>query len=394
MSEAIRERLRILVAAAFEAGSHFAHAINTVKMAQGFASLGHEVTIVCRASSEGRLDHLQLSADYGVADSIRWIQSPSRLLNLRIGPDWGFAVLALAAALRVRPHLVYARNYTVPYLTSLFGIPTAAETHAHPDNRTRPFLRLMRASANRRFGLLVTISGFLADSYCSLGAPREKIGIFPSGSDVGLFGRPNRLPTSPYNGRGPVVAYSGHLYDYKGIPTILEAAALLPDVQFHFIGGLPEDIGRQTERSQSLGLSNIFFHGMKLHAEVPPYLWHADALLLAPSASHPSAQWTSPVKLGEYLASGTPVVATSIPALQDWLTDKEVRFVEPDNPRRLAEGIEDVLRNKPYANGLSLAGMKKAALFSYERRAKAIIERMQSWKVDGQDENRGLNQRS
>ena len=40
--------MKILVASAFEASSQWAHAINTVKMAQGFARLGHAVTLVCR----------------------------------------------------------------------------------------------------------------------------------------------------------------------------------------------------------------------------------------------------------------------------------------------------------------------------------------------------------
>ena len=41
-----------------------------------------------------------------------------------------------------------------------------------------------------------------------------------------------------------------------------------------------------------------------------------------------SSAWTSPLKLAEYLASGSPVVATRIPALLDWITDTEVELVD------------------------------------------------------------------
>jgi glycosyltransferase involved in cell wall biosynthesis len=366
--------MRILVAAAFEAGSQYAHAINTVKMAQGFALLGHEVTILCKESSAGKLDATKLSHDYGAPESIGWALTPSRALGRPIGFNWDYAALALIAALKVRPHFVYARNYILPYLTSLLGWPTVAETHAHPDNETKAFRRMLKGTSNRNFRLLVTISKSLADAYRARGVAPEKILVLPDAADTELFRRPEQLPASPYNGKKSIVAYAGHLYDYKGIPAVLEAAALLPQAQFHFVGGFPEDIARQTERAKSLGLSNVFFHGMRPHHEVPRYLWHADALLLPPSANHPSAQWTSPVKLGEYLASGTPVVATSIPALKDLLSDEEVKFVPPDDAGALADGIRTVLDGRKYSQSLCCAAMSKAQSFSVTVRAQKILE--------------------
>jgi glycosyltransferase involved in cell wall biosynthesis len=169
--------------------------------------------------------------------------------------------------------------------------------------------------------------------------------------------------------------YVGHLYDYKGIPTVLESAARLPDVHFHLVGGWPEDIHRQQRRTQELRLASVTFHGLKPHSAVPRFLWHADVLLLPLSQHHPSAAWTSPLKLGEYLASGTPVVATDVPALRDWVTDDEVEFVPPDDAGALAEGIRRVLRDKARAEQLRVAGLRKAQDFSYKRRAIAILER-------------------
>lgn len=345
-------------------------------MAQGFASLGHGVTILCKQPLSGELRSAGLSAMYGVPESIRWVQGPFRkLLGRPIGLHWDFAIIALMAALKARPDFVYARNYILPYLTSLSGWPTVAETHAHPDNETKAFRRMLKGTSNRNFKLLVTISESLAEAYRARGVLPEKIIVLPDAADTELFRRPAQLPTSPYNGKKPVVAYAGHLYDYKGIPTVLEAAAMLPDVQFHFVGGFPEDIKRQKERAKSFGAHNVCFHGMKPHREVPSYLWHADVLLLPPSADHPSSQWTSPVKLGEYLASGTPVVASSIPALKDLLSDDEVRFAVPDNARALAEAIRYVLDDCQYSGSLSRAGTKKAEALSIGERARRILER-------------------
>jgi glycosyltransferase involved in cell wall biosynthesis len=368
--------MRILVAGAFEALSLWASAINTVKMAQGFARLGHEVTIVCRQSPGGKVPPEKLAHIYGVTEPLRWIQVPWKVLSCPVGLHWRFALLALPSALWIRPDLVFARNYIFPWLSSKWGIVTVAESHTNPDNNAASFLRLVDATRHRAFRLWVTISQRLADGYHSLGVPREKLIVLPDAVDLELFQRPTQLPPDPYPDGAPIVAYTGHYFeDYKGIPTILKAAALLPEVQFHLVGGQPQEVARQQARIQEMGLSNVTLHGLKPHAEVPPFLWHADVLLMPPSAEHPSATWTSPVKLGEYLASGTPVVATAIPALRDWLTDEEVAFVSPDDAEALASGIRALLDDPALARSLAAAGMSKAPSLSYSRRAETILRR-------------------
>jgi len=47
--------MRILVVNALDVLSQRAYAINSIKMAEGFASMGHEVTILCSQSKEGKV---------------------------------------------------------------------------------------------------------------------------------------------------------------------------------------------------------------------------------------------------------------------------------------------------------------------------------------------------
>ena len=122
-----------------------------------------------------------------------------------------------------------------------------------------------------------------------------------------------------------------------------------------------------------LQITNVTLHGHKTRGELPPYLWHADVLLLPPSAKHPSAQWTSPVKLGEYLASGKPLISSDIPALRAWLSDEETLFVKPDDPQALAQGIDWVLNNPKKAIEMAENGQQMARDISYEKRAKQIL---------------------
>ncbi len=367
--------MKVVVASAFEASSLKAHAINTVKIAEGFAKLGHQVHLLCLAPRTGPVQIPQLEAHYGISAPMVWHQLPSAVLGLKITPHWPFFLLALPLMLRLSPDLVYSRNYILPAMTSRLGVPTIGETHAWPDNRTPQFRAFVRATHHRAFRRCVTISHRLAEQYAQLGADSAKLMVLPDAVDLDMFMRPDVLPAeaSPYAGNGPHVVYAGHLYDYKGIPTILQAAALLSDVHFHLVGGLPADIQRHRQTVDALGLQNVTLHGLKPYGEVPPYLWYADALLLPPSAEHPSAAWTSPVKLGEYLASGVPVIATRIPALLDWLSEEEACFVAPDQPAAMADAIRRLLTDASLAARFSAAGRQKAKDLTYEGRVARML---------------------
>ena len=366
--------MKVLVACVFDAGSQWAHAINVVKMAHGFARLGHRVTIVCRRPSTGRVPLDALHRTYGLTERMRWVQVPRRVLGFRTHEySRGLALMTLLAAFWARADLVYARGNLFPGVSSQFGFPTIAEKHTGIGATGPGFRLLVTAARHPRFLTWVTISDRLAAYYASQGVPTRKVCVQPDAVDLEQFERPRTPSPSPYSG-GPNAVYTGHLYDHKGVPTILEAAAQLPEVSFHLVGGWTDDISRQEALAEAHGLRNVTFHGLKPQADLPPYLWHADVLLLPPSRRHASAAWTSPVKLAEYLASGTPVVATRIPALEDWLTEDEVVFVSPDDGAALAGGVRAVLDEGEAARRRTAAGLQKARGWSYERRVTKILQ--------------------
>lgn len=363
----------LLVAAALEAGSHRANAINTIKMAEGFATQGYSVTLLCRAPASGPMKEKTLQKLYNLKHRIQWMQVSPKFLWKPLDPHWHFAIQGYHYTRKNRPDIVFARNYIFPWLTSKLGIPTITESHAHVDNTSRHFFRFINGTNAPEFRRLVTISQVLADYYQGIGVPEEKIMVQPDSVDTAMFRPVRESDQSPYQADAINIVYTGHLYDYKGIPTILESAKLCPRYTFHLVGGASKDIKRNEASISKAGLKNVRLHGIKNYSDVPHYTRHADVLLLPPSANHPSARWTSPVKLGEYLASGVPVVASSIPALTDWLDETECVFFTPDNPQSLTHAITKAL-DKSIAARLSLKGVKKAEEWTYSNRAKRILE--------------------
>jgi len=366
--------MNILVASAFQADSRFAHAINTLKMADGFARLGHQVTVVCRRPRAGRVSMTELRTDYGLSDELQVLQVRSRLLGLRLDEHRHFAFQVTRVARRLGVDFAYSRNYLAPAALSRMGIAVVAESHAHPENRSKHLAQMVNALAEEEaFRKLVTIAPILKDNFVGLGVPEHKIMVLPDAVDLALFQRPAAFSRAT-PGERPRVVYAGHLYDYKGIPTILDAAALMPECDFVLIGGKPEDLQRHGRVICERRLDNVELAGWLAHTQVPDRLWNADVLLLPPSAQHPSARWTSPVKLGEYLASGTPVVASRIPALEYWVDEEQVCFTLPDDGADLVAGIRRVLEDPGYAAALSRSAAAFAEGLSYQRRCRQILD--------------------
>ncbi len=366
--------MHVLVASAFPADSRFAHAINTIKMADGFAKLGHRVTVLCRQPVAAPVTAAQLHSDFGMEKTVRFVQLRSRLFGQALDVHRGFGLQVVLQALRLRPDLAYCRNYIAPAWLGRMGIPVVAESHAHPDNRSRPLRTMANAAAgSAAFHAIVTIAPVLRDHFVELGAPHEKVLVLPDAVDLDMFSRPAGYRSQRRSSR-PRIVYAGHLFDYKGIPTILQAAARLPECDFVLIGGTAEDLDRQVVRAKEMGLGNVDFLGLLPHRAVPSQLWDADVLLLPPSGQHPSAAWTSPVKLGEYLASGTPTVATRIPALERWIANGEALFAEPDDPRSLAEEIRRLLDDEEKARAVSRRALSLAQRLSYKARCQRLVE--------------------
>jgi len=253
------------------------------------------------------------------------------------------------------------------------GLPTVLETHAYRGDQNPALLQAFEAT--RTLGLhITTISQRLLDDYAARGADPARLHVVPDGVDIELFARPDNPGPSPFDPGSPVALYAGHLYDHKGIPTIIDAAERCPSIAFHLVGGLGSDIRRTRQIVADRALDNVHIPGKVPHATVPSLLWHADALLLPPSAREPSKDWTSPVKLGEYLASGTPMVCTSIPALGDWIPRDLVEWSEPDNADALASATTRALAlcDEAIADRACRA-LALAQGFSYPSRARSIV---------------------
>lgn len=170
-----------------------------------------------------------------------------------------------------------------------------------------------------------------------------------------------------------IILYTGHLYEWKGAATLAEAAKLLPNVDFYFVGGTAND--NNNFRNTYIRFPNICVIPFQPHEKMPVWQSAADVLVLPNSGKEKiSSYYTSPLKLFEYMASGRPIIASNLPSIKEVLTDDTATFFNPDNATSLAEAITWVLSNTENAQIKAAKARENVKQYNWNARAKKIID--------------------
>lgn len=172
---------------------------------------------------------------------------------------------------------------------------------------------------------------------------------------------------------GFLAVYTGHLYSWKGVDTLARAASLLGvKDKVIFVGGSDNDLKIFREKYEDS--PNIRIMGYRPHSEVPTWQKAADVLVLPNTAKEDiSKYYTSPMKLFEYMASRTPVVATRIPSIEEILTEQIATLVTPDDFAEMAKGILEVKDKTKESLLKATRAFEKVSEHSWKKRAQRIL---------------------
>jgi glycosyltransferase involved in cell wall biosynthesis len=141
--------------------------------------------------------------------------------------------------------------------------------------------------------------------------PEQKSVTIPHGVNYKLFNKkqhkkPDDLPAGQF-----IAGFYGSISTWIDQELIVHAAKLLPHWQFVLVGQVECNVDRLVQ------MSNIHFIGPKNHEQLPAYIQRWNVALL-PFKNNQQIKMCNPLKLREYLASGTPIVSTDFPALKPY----------------------------------------------------------------------------
>jgi glycosyltransferase involved in cell wall biosynthesis len=191
------------------------------------------------------------------------------------------------------------------------------------------------------------------------GIDERKIVVTPNGVDEGF------TPGGPARDGRPYLLFVGALQPRKDPLGAIEALALADsDLSLVLVG---PDKGAAAEARRAvarLGLNGrVEFAGHVEKPELAALYRGAEALVF------PSRYEGFGLPVVEAMASGTPVVATSVGAIPEVAGDAAV-LVEPGDPVALAGGIERALADR---DRLVRAGLERARLYSWTETARRTL---------------------
>ncbi len=371
-----------------------AQGIQVMKMAEAFARQGVDVILTHprRAQTRRMGEVHDIWAYYGIEKSFQIKTLPSldpvwpRALFRRPRTRLRLYVQAISYAFAVcvwllfrrsgQRELIYSRDrYSLMLLTVLRRlIPTPIFFEAHGASSGLARLR-------RRFLGLVVITPSLRDLYAAAGVRPERILVAADGVDLGRSDEPIERAEARQRLGIPldrkVVCYTGQLFAWKGVTTLVRSARHLdPDTLLLIVGGMEHHVERTKRLTEVEGLANVRFEGFVAPTRVREYLAAADILVLPNSASKPiSASYTSPLKLFEYMAARRPIVASDLPSLRAVLTPgRNAVLVAPDDPMALATGVKSVLDDATLASRLADQAFRDVRQYTWDERARRILE--------------------
>lgn len=352
-----------------------AHGLAIMKMCEAFALEGIEVELLApRRFNPIKEDPFTY---YGVEKNFKVTKVPVIDLVSQLGKV-GFFLEAGAYALSAtiyclfkKADVFYGRDELALGLISLCKKNVIWEVHTAKK-------RWLVSGLLKRCKFFVVISGGLKEYYKSLGVSENKIFVAPSGVDIKKFSiasskegarRATGLPKDK-----KIVLYTGHLYPWKGADVLAEAASKLgPEVVTVFVGGTEKDIVSFIKKYENV--PTIMVMGHKGYGDIPLFLKAADVLIVPNSAKEEiSRSHTSPMKLFEYMASGTPIIASDLPSIREILDDSMAFFFKPDDAESLAQAIARALTHEKEREDNAQRSLEKAKQYSWNKRAMKVIE--------------------
>ncbi len=196
--------------------------------------------------------------------------------------------------------------------------------------------------------------------------------VIPNGIDYERFARPME-PLDSYRRGGPNILFVGRLEKRKGLKYLLRAMGGVwehfPDARLTVVGSGPllDDYRKLVEERR---VENVIFTGFVSSEDLPRYYRSCD-VFCAPS----TGQESFGIVLPEAMASGKPLVATSIPGYNFVVSHGVEGFlVPPKDEQALALSLVRLLADGDLRAKMGQAGMRRAAEFSWDKVAQRVLE--------------------
>ena len=230
-----------------------------------------------------------------------------------------------------------------------------------------------------------TNSKGLADIYLNEGLDNNKLLVAHNGVDLERF-KNSKIQRQLREELGlpqdkKIICYCGNTYSGRGIELLINAAEKFENLYFLVVGGLKEDNEIYEREIELKKIKNFDVTGFVNHSIVPEYLLASDILVIPYSyeitikGGTKASQFTSPIKLFEYMAAGKPILSSALPTILEVLEDnKTASLFEPENLDSFCKKLDKLLDNPKYSETLAKNASKKVEEYTWEARVSKLLK--------------------
>ncbi len=347
--------------------------VHIVELTQALRARGHEIVMVGPAAVENE----EFGAEAGMVARLK-AGLPAWIYEIA---EFGYGVFAYLrlrrACLAHRPDVLYERyNLFLPagvWLKKRFGIPMLSEINAPlVEERARfdglslmTLARWSEAYVWRGADYALPVTDVLADHVRAAGVPENRIVVISNGIDPAVF-RPDidREEAKRRLGLGGrnILGFTGFIRPWHGLDRVIDFLAETEEgAGYHFLvvgDGPARDMLEELARGRGVA-DRVTFAGIVGRDEISRYVAAFD-IALQPDV----VPYASPLKMFEYMALGSAIVAPDTRNIREILTDGEdgVLF-DPDSENGFREALARVCRDPAMCERIG-----RAALATIDRR--------------------------
>ncbi|RPA68090.1 glycosyltransferase [Cyclobacteriaceae bacterium YHN15] len=353
--------------------SKAANSINVTNMCQAFYELGNDITLIT-PKYPNTLEE-DIYTFYGIDKEINIVRIKRN--NSKFGLIF-YLIHVFLQLKRIHPDRVVGRCVYSCYLATVLGFDVVFDSHRPEWEGGKIYFSFFKKMVvSKKLVKLTLNSNALKKIYEKndfMNQFRFKIVVANNGARIYPLDQKVQLPgKNTYK-----VGYVGHLYKGRGIDIIIECANILKNVDFILVGGETKDINYWKNRV--IG-ENAYFLGFIPPQEIFKFRNSFD-ILLAPyqkdvytQAGFNSVSFMNPIKILEYMSSKKPIIASSLPAIEDILEhETNGLLVKSDDVNEWCSQILRLISNQELSQKISEQSYKDFLnYYTWKSRAKKFL---------------------
>ena len=307
-----------------------ASAIQIIKMCESFSKLKHKVLLITSNASNKKVFDF-----YGVKSKFK-IKKLKRYNKFPLGLKYYlFSLSSIIESLNFKPDIYITRNFFTSFLLTILGKKNILELH-HGIEIESKIVKFITKNSNflnyKSLLKLVAITNNVKNYYQKkFSIKANKIIVAPSGTSIENKFLNNFLR----NKKRLNIGYFGSLYKSRGVDLILRLSKIDRENEYFIFGNLKNYKNIKNKYFNK----NLHLHDYLPYKLVPKNILKMDILLMPYQEKIVAAgnvgniiEFTSPLKLFDYMACGKIIISSRVQVLEEILKEKKnVIFIKNFN---------------------------------------------------------------